>query len=124
MGNKNVFVIDDEPQILSLFEDALSRHGYTVTSATDGESGLATLKTLKPDIIFLDLKLPGMNGAQILQGIRRLYPKVPVVIITGYPRDSLVDSAIKLDAFACLVKPFSMRDVVAIIETVDLGLAE
>lgn len=122
MAIKNVFIIDDEPQIQSLFIEALARYGYTVSGATDGATGLKQLETYKPDAIFLDLKLPGMNGAQILEGIRKLYPKIPVVIITGYPRDSLVDSTMNLDAFACLVKPFSMKDVVAIIETLDLGL--
>jgi len=120
MANKSVFVIDDEPQIQSLFSEALSRHGYNVSGTLDGETAIRELKSKKPDLIFLDLRLPGMDGVQTLEEIRHLYPKIPVVLITAYPRDSLVDNAIKLGAFACLVKPFSMADVVAIIQTLAL----
>lgn len=120
MAVKSVFVVDDEPQIQSLFVDALSPHGYETSGALDGESAIRHLETNKPDVVFLDLKLPGMDGVKTLQAIRRLYPKVPVVLITAYPRDSLVDGGISLGAFACLVKPFSMKDVLAILETVEL----
>jgi CheY-like chemotaxis protein len=120
MGRKNVFVIDDELQVQNLFSEALSRHGHMVSCASDGESAINKLEGVKPDVIFLDLKLPGMNGVQTLEGIRKLHPKVPVVIITAYPRDSLVDGAMRLGVFACLVKPFSMMDVNTILETMDL----
>ena len=120
MADKSVLVVDDEEQIQSLFSEALGRHGYTVVGVLDGESAIQYLEVNKPKAIFLDLRLPGADGVQTLQRIRQLHPKVPVVIITGYPRDSLVDGAIKLDAFACLVKPFSMADALAILETVEL----
>lgn len=123
MAGKSIFVVDDEPQIQSLFSEALARHGYEVSGVLDGESAISHLESHKPEVIFLDLKLPGMNGVETLEGIRQLHPKVPVVIITAHPRDSLVDCAIKLGVFACLVKPFSMTDVTAILETLELQQA-
>jgi len=121
MAETSILVVDDDPHIRKLFSKALTHHGYGVSGAPDGESAMANLKSGKPEVIFLDLKLPGMNGVEVLEVIRRLHPDVPVVIITGYPRSSLVDSAIRMGIFACLVKPFGMADVLAILES--LGLA-
>ena len=118
-----VFVIDDDPHIRRLFSEALTRCGYSVTGVPDGESAIKGLESNKPEVIFLDLKLPGMDGVQALEVIRGLHPDIPVVIITGYPRDSLVDGVIGLGVFACLVKPFSMADVLAILETLEIERA-
>jgi len=123
MSQKSVLVIDDEPQILSLFAEALDRHGYRTAVAEDGEAALKVLKDMQPDVIFLDLKLPGEDGVQVLERIRDTHPTVPVVIITAYARDMLVDKAMRLGAFACLIKPFSMSSVLGILAALELGEA-
>jgi CheY-like chemotaxis protein len=74
-------------------------------------------------VAFLDLKLPGTDGVQIFESIRQLQPDIPVVVITGYPRDSLVEAAMNLGAFACLVKPFSMGEVLGLLEALGLRAA-
>ncbi|HUV05617.1 MAG TPA: response regulator [Armatimonadota bacterium] len=123
MAGTSVFVVDDDPQIPRLFSEALTRHGYSVRAATDGESALKNLKKSKPEVIFLDLKLSGTDDLQTLEGIRGLHPDVPVIIITAYPRDPLVDNAIRMGVFACLVKPLSMAHVLGILETLEIERA-
>lgn len=120
MAGKNVVVIDDEAQIRKLFSDVLSQHGYTVTGVADGRDISTILKDTQADVVFLDLKMPDTDGVKVLESIRESHSAIPVVIITGYPRDSLVEGAIRLGVFACLVKPFSMADVMAILETLEL----
>lgn len=122
MANNSVLIVDDEPQILSLFAEALARHGYHALTAGDSAAALDHLK-LDPQVVFLDLKLPGTDGVQVFESMRKVQPSIPVVIITGYPRDSLVEAAMDLGAFACLVKPFSMSDVLAILGALGLRAA-
>lgn len=123
VAGKTVLVVDDEPQVLSLFAEALSRHGYHTCVARNCEVALEQLDQGDPQVVFLDLKLPGPDGVQIFERIRERRPTIPVVIITGYPRESLVEAAIKLGAFACLIKPFSMGDVLGILDALDLETA-
>ena len=123
MAQRTVLVIDDEPQILSLFTEALERNGYRTAGAANGEAALEHLKKQSPDVIFLDLKLPETDGVQVLERIRETHPTIPVVIITAYPRDLLVDNAMKLGAFACLIKPFSISNVLAILAALELEAA-
>ncbi len=122
LSNNSVLIVDDEPQILSLFAEALARHGYHALTAGDAAAALEVLER-DPQVVFLDLKLPGTDGVQVFQAMRQVRPAVPVVIITGYPRDSLVEAAMNLGAFACLVKPFSMSDVLAILGALGLRAA-
>lgn len=122
MAENSVLIVDDEPQILSLFAESLARHGYHALTAGDAGAALECLRD-DPRVVFLDLKLPGTDGVQILESIRRLRPSIPVVIITAYPRDSLVEAAMNLGAFACLVKPFSIGDVLAILDALGLRSA-
>ncbi len=122
MTGNSVLIVDDEPQILSLFAESLARYGYQALTAGDAETALERLRQ-HPEVVFLDLKLPGTDGVQVLEAMHRVDPSIPVVIITGYPRDSLVEAAMNLGAFACLVKPFSMGDVLAILGALDLRAA-
>lgn len=122
MAENSVLIVDDEPQILSLLAESLARHGYHALTAGDAEAALDCLRH-NPQVVFLDLKLPGTDGVQIFESMRQLQPSIPVVIITGFPRDSLVEAAMNLGAFACLVKPFSIGDVLAILDALGLRAA-
>ena len=119
MADSIVLIVDDEPQILRLFAEALARHGYATLTASDAEAAIEYVKQNRPAVVFLDLKLPETDGVQIFESIRQIDPSIAVVIMTGYPRDSLVEAAMGLGAFACLVKPFSMGEVVGILGALD-----
>ena len=78
-----ILVIDDEPSIRDLLDTLLRRKGYVVVLAESGRKGLELFRRERPDVIILDLNMPGMDGLTVLQDVRRLNPKQPVIILTG-----------------------------------------
>jgi CheY-like chemotaxis protein len=78
-----ILVIDDEHGIRDLLDTLLTRKGYDVVVADSGQKGLEVYRRAHPDVVVLDLKMPGMDGLTVLQQIRRLNPTQPVVILTG-----------------------------------------
>ena len=78
-----ILVIDDEQGIRGLLDTLLSRKGYDVVLAENGPKGFNTFLRERPDVIVLDLKMPGMDGLTVLQQVRSLHPSQPVIILTG-----------------------------------------
>ena len=78
-----ILVIDDEPSIRDLLDTLLRRKGYTVVLAESGQKGLELFRREHPDVIVLDLKMPGMDGLTVLREVRNLNPKQPVIVLTG-----------------------------------------
>jgi DNA-binding response OmpR family regulator len=78
-----ILVIDDEPGIRDLLDTLLSRKGYDVVLAENGWKGLEVFRRERPDVLVLDLKMPGMDGIMVLKQIRSVDPKLPVIILTG-----------------------------------------
>jgi two-component system OmpR family response regulator len=78
-----ILVIDDEQGIRDLLDTLLSRKGYNVVLADSGQKGLEVFRRERPDVVVLDLKMPGMDGLTVLQQVRSLNPKQPVIILTG-----------------------------------------
>ena len=78
-----ILVIDDEPGIRELLDTLLRRKGYDVVLAESGQKGLELFHRERPDVIVLDLKMPGMDGLTVLQQVRSLDPRKPVIVLTG-----------------------------------------
>jgi len=110
---KRILVIDDDPVIGILFKEALGKRGYTVVTAGNGAEGLEYVNRLGFGLIFLDLKMPKMDGAEILRRIRNVKPQVPVTIMTGYPDSDIMNRALQQGHFSVMKKPFSTADIVA-----------
>ncbi|MGC8685846.1 MAG: sigma-54-dependent transcriptional regulator, partial [bacterium] len=101
-----VLIIDDEQLVRWSIEKLLSKDGHEIISADTGAAGLLKLKDSTPDIVLLDMKLPDIDGIEVLRTIKKDTPELPVVIITAYGSiDSAID-AIKNGAFDYIVKPF------------------
>lgn len=100
-----VLVIDDEAATLTMFRLFLSAYGYKVLVAQDGESGLALVRKHQPEIVFTDLKMPIMDGFQVLKEIKRTAPRTEVIVITGHGDMDLVVQALNLDATDFINKP-------------------
>lgn len=81
----HVLVAEDEPLAAEALADTLSFHGYTVTVALDGLQALACIAARMPDVMIADLRMPGMNGADMIRNARRAKAGLPVVIVTGNP---------------------------------------
>ena len=84
-----ILVVDDERMICDLLRSAFSAHGHEVFTATSGCEGLELFRKLKPRFTLLDLNMPGMDGIQVLQEIRKTDPTAPVIVLTGGDRDAL-----------------------------------
>lgn len=117
MKNKpQILVIDDEKDIGYILKKSLTLEGYTVFTALDGESGLEIVKGKKPDIVLLDLKMPKMNGIEVLRHIKKIDKNIVVIIITGYGTMDTARIAMKLGAFDYITKPIDLKYVNAVIK--------
>jgi CheY-like chemotaxis protein len=107
VGNKRgtILVIDDEPSIVDLFTEYLTEQGFAVVAAGGGEEGLARLATDQPDIVFLDMRMPGMDGLETLKRIRAVNMRVPVLMISANDDVSAAKEALRLGAFDYTLKP-------------------
>ena len=110
-GKPAVLVVDDEQAVGRLFEEALSQNNYRVVLARDGEEALRTLKRFDFDLIFLDLKMPGMDGVETFRRIREVDPQVPVIIVTGYPDSDLMARALEVGPMGVMEKPVGPLEI-------------
>ena len=109
--------IDDEVEFTKALEQFFSLRGYEVKIALTGTSGLALVDSADPDVVLVDLKLPGMDGDQLLQRIRQSHPRAKVIVVTAYNDGGKTrDRLLSLGAFAHFDKPLtSLRDLAAMI---------
>src|SRR3990172_4513867 len=112
MSKSKILVIDDEPSILTLVSAYLKPEGYEVFTASDGPSGLKAARAFKPDLIILDVMLPGMDGMELLSRLRR-ESDVYVILLTARTEetDKIVGLSVGADDYVS--KPFSPRELVA-----------
>jgi DNA-binding response OmpR family regulator len=114
---KTVLVVDDETRIVELARDYLEHAGFAVLTAGDGNSALMMARTRKPDVLVLDLGLPGMDGLDVARALRR-ESSIPIVMLTA--RDDELDRVLGLEIGAddYVTKPFSPRELVARIRAI------
>ncbi len=118
---KKILVIDDEFSVRRSFELALEDSTYIVISVDSGEKGIEQLNQSRFDLVFLDLKMPGMNGAQTLREIRKLDSKIPVYIVTAFHKEFLVDlEDVRKDGlpFQLLRKPIGSIEILALAQSI------
>src|SRR5574340_868423 len=112
-----ILVVDDEPQIVDLLRSYLTRDGFDVESAADGQMALAAFTRLRPDLVILDLMLPKLDGREVCRRIRDT-ANTPIIMLTA--RDEETDKLVGLELGAddYITKPFSPREVVARVRAV------
>lgn len=106
-----IIIIDDEAPILELMGQVCRRMGHTVSLHLTGQAGMAAMEKEKPELLIVDLRIPDMNGLQIIQDCRARYPMTEVVMVTGYGSVETAVEAMKLGAFDYLTKPFELDDL-------------
>ncbi len=106
-----ILVVDDEEIVRESLGGWLEKDGYAVASAPDGRSAVERLKADKLDVLLVDLKMPGMDGLQVLEEAKKLQPDASVVIMTAYATVDTAVQAMKLGAFDYLVKPFDPEEL-------------
>ncbi|MEW6033826.1 MAG: response regulator [Chloroflexota bacterium] len=112
----HILVVDDEKHVLEFVRRALEREGYAVTVAADGNSALALLEEHRPDLVLLDIRMPGLDGYQVLERIRGL-SDVPVIMLTGMLEPAAAERSLGLGADDYIRKPFRTQELLARIQT-------
>ena len=110
-----ILIIDDDDQLRKSFEKLLTEEGYSVQGAPSGELGLKLVQHELPDLVILDMRLPGMNGLETFQALYEIEPKLPVIIMTAYGTTETAIEATKMGAFDYIFKPFDIPDMLKII---------
>ncbi len=110
-----ILIIDDDDQLRKSFQKLLSEEGYATDSAASGENGIQKVKNRPPDLVILDMRLPGKNGLETFRAIHAMEPKLPVIIMTAFGTTHHAIEAIKLGAFDYVLKPFEIPGMLGII---------
>ena len=105
----NLLVVDDEPQILQVVAGVLQDEGFEVLTAPDGETALRMVAGTPPDLVLLDIALPGLDGLEVLNELRRQYPFLPVIMISAYGSVENAVKATRLGAYDFIEKPPQRR---------------
>ena len=113
-----VLVIDDESVICDACEMVLSEKGHTVTKSTNGTDGLRAIRQQAYDIVLLDMKLPDMDGMQILKTVLEEKPGLCIIVMTGYSSISNAVEAIKQGASDYLAKPFTAEQLLGVVQQI------
>jgi excisionase family DNA binding protein len=110
---RRVLVVDDEASIRELLAKTLALGEYTVDTAADGNAALDRIRDEQYDLVFADLKMPGMDGLMLSRQIKRIKPDLPVIIITGFSTEVSAIEAINVGVAGYLTKPFRVPQVLA-----------
>jgi signal transduction histidine kinase len=102
-----ILIIDDEEVVLDSCTEILTGGPYSLATASNGPEGVEVMHTFQPDVVVVDLKMPGMSGFEVLETVQRKYPTVVTIVITGYATVSSAVEAMKKGAYDFLPKPFT-----------------
>jgi len=115
-----ILVVDDDPNACATFRDVLEAKGYQVGTALSGEEAIEIARKNKYDMIFIDMKLPTINGLQTYLALREVNPRAVAVMMTAYRLEmgELVEEALKKDAYTCFYKPFDVEQVIKLVDEI------
>jgi len=115
---KKIMVVDDEPYIARVIKFKLEQEGYTVISANDGQSGLQKIKEEKPDMVLLDVMMPGLSGYEVCQKIKQdaELAGIPVVILTAKGQERDREQGLTMGASDYITKPFSPNRLLELVK--------
>ena len=114
-------MVDDNISICKSMSLILRYNGYTVTTASDGFEAIEKDKEIPFDIIFMDIKMPGMNGVETYRKIKQARPDALVIMMTAYAVKDLVDEALQEGAYGAFAKPLNMDKVLSMVDEIVAG---
>ena len=116
--NKKILVVEDDPGIQLSLKDEFESEGYDVLAANDGENGLKMIREKNPDLVILDIMLPGLDGYEVCKSLRKEGNNTPVIMLTV--RDKEIDKVLGLEFGAddYVTKPFSLRELLARVKSI------
>jgi two-component system, response regulator, stage 0 sporulation protein F len=104
-----LLVVDDESEICEFLKSFFEERSYNVTVANSGEQALDVMKREKPQVVLLDIKMPGMDGVQTLREIKTKYPKAKVIMVTAIETRDKIEECLRLGADNYITKPLSLE---------------
>jgi DNA-binding NtrC family response regulator len=122
--SKTILVVDDEKEICTILYDNLSQEGYRVVTAYNGKKALELARKEKPDLVLLDIKMPEMDGIEVLRRIKKIRKKIVVIMLTAYGTLETARKAMKLGAYEYITKPFDLFQLKSIVKEVLKGTSE
>jgi DNA-binding NtrC family response regulator len=111
-----VLLVDDEREFVSTLAERMQIRGLVPEVAFSGEEALEILENRVPDVMVLDLKMPGIDGLEVLRRVKKRYPQVQVIILTGHGSERDETAARRLGAFDHLQKPVDINDLVRVMQ--------
>jgi len=115
----NLLVVDDDPEVRQVLSTVLERAEFAVATAEDGQSALQEIRRQMPDVVLMDLEMPGMDGPATLQEIRKHWRSLPVILHTGHVDGPLLSRALEWSPFTVLAKPCPMDQLVQTVRGLD-----
>lgn len=112
----SILIVDDEEMMRNLLEKILGREGYKIKTAEDGVAALDVLRSEKIDIVISDMKMPRMNGFELLKIVKKEFPQIGVIIMTAYGDTYTVKDALLLGADEYITKPFKSYEIALVVE--------
>jgi CheY-like chemotaxis protein len=106
--SKRLLIVDDEPAIAEMLREHF-RGRFEVETVSSGPDALRAVARQRPDLVFLDINMPRMNGVEVLKGIKRIDPSIAVVMVTASERTNVTAEALQGGAFGYMPKPFDLR---------------
>lgn len=113
MGNMRVLLVDDEAEFVSALAERLDMRGFDAQTATSGEEALERINASPPDVVLLDVLMPGMNGLEVLKRIKASHPQIQVILLTGRGSWDGIQG-IREGAYDCLMKPIQIEELMQI----------
>jgi DNA-binding response OmpR family regulator len=110
-GGETILIVEDDPTMLRGLKDNFEREGYRVVTACHGEVGLSSALSLRPDLIVLDIMLPGVNGYEICRQVRKAGMEMPIVMLTAKSQEADVVLGLNLGADDYVTKPFGIKEL-------------
>ena len=106
--NKTILIVDDKKDFCTVLSDSLSQDRYRVVTAFNGKTALQLAKKEKPDLILLDIKMPGMDGIEVLKKIKKMRKEIAVIMFTAFGTLETAREAMKLGAYDYVTKPVDL----------------
>lgn len=120
-GNLNILVVDDQPGVRYLLDAVITEEGHISHLATNGLEAVEMVKKVNPGLIFMDIRMPLMDGTKALEIIKELGYQPTVIMMTAFTEKSVIDNAYNNGAAKCIIKPFDIEDIRKIIRDVAAG---
>lgn len=111
MSTINLLIVDDEQRFLDTTSKLFEKRGVRAHTATNGMDALKILEDTRVDVVLLDIKMPGMDGIEILRRIKQKYPLVEIIMLTGYATVETAVEGLRLGAFDYVMKPSTMEEL-------------